>query len=59
VLTGAPEGGLAGDAGDASSAWGETIAGVVVMLPLPLSLLLAFIARRRNRRRAIRSALGD
>lgn len=50
---------LAGDVGDTSSAWGETIAGVVVMLPLPLGLLLALISRRRSRRRAIRAALGD
>jgi Protein of unknown function (DUF3592) len=50
---------LASDVGDTSSAWGETIAGVVVMLPLPLGLLLAFIGRRRRRRRAIRAALGD
>ncbi len=50
---------LAGDVGDTSSAWGETIAGAIFLLLFPVSLLLTVISRRRRRRRAIRAALGD
>jgi hypothetical protein len=49
---------LAGDVGDTSSAWTETIAGAIVLLLFPGSLLLAVIGRRRRRRRDIRAALG-
>jgi hypothetical protein len=49
---------LAGDVGNTSSAWGETIAGAFFLLLFPGSLLLAVIGRRRRRRRDIRAALG-
>jgi Protein of unknown function (DUF3592) len=50
---------LAGDAGDTSSAWAETIVGAIFLLLVPVSFLLTIIGRRRRRRRAINAALGD
>ena len=50
---------LASDAGDTSSALGEMIVGAIFLLLLPVSMLFALISRRRNRRRAIRAALGE
>ena len=50
---------LASDVGDTSSAWAETITGAIFVLLVPVSFLLALIGRRRRRRRAISSALGE
>lgn len=50
---------LAGDVGDTSLAWAETITGAFFLLLVPVTFLLTIIGRRRRRRRAINAALGD
>lgn len=45
--------------GDTSSAWADTIVGAILLLLFPGLLLLTLISMRRNRRRAIRAALGE
>jgi hypothetical protein len=50
---------LAGDVGDTSSAWAETIVGAFFLALVPLSFVLSLISRRRRRPRAATAAPGD
>ena len=50
---------LPGAVGDTGSAWGEVLAGAIVLLLFPGSFLLTLLLRRRRRRAAVRAALGD
>jgi len=45
--------------GSGGSAWGETIAGAIFLVPVPLVILLTVWGARRRRRRAVRAVLGE